>query len=139
MRTCAARKPRSCTPCASGTCALLTLWCSLQARNEVHRLAALLGAALVSRLAGLSAALCKAEARQRAQRERRALQPQPGHPARLAGLLHWGRRRPGEHHEGGGLLCAPPLWHVAARRSLLRSAWTGSPPGTLAAVTEVQA
>ncbi len=116
MRPCAARNPRSCAPCASGSWALLTLWCSLQARNEVRRLATLLGAALVSRLSGLSVALCKAEARQRAQRERRALQPQHGHPARLAGLLHWGRRRrQGVHHEGGGLLCAPSLWQGAAK------------------------
>lgn len=82
-----------------------TLKCGLcrgQARNEVHRMATLLGAALVGHLANLRATLREAEAR-----SREVVQPEQG--GRLGGLLHWGRwQRRGVHHEGGGLLCAAP-------------------------------
>ena len=92
--------PHSCS--TRSLAALKCCVCRGQARNEVHRMATLLGAALVGHLANLKATLREAEARSREV-------VQPEHGGRLGGLLHWGRwRRRGIHHEGGGLLCAAP-------------------------------
>ena len=73
-----------------------------QARNEVQRLAALLGAALVGHMTRLGAHLRDVEAR----KQRSAGPGHTGHTQRLGGLLPWRRRR-GGHHDVGSLLCAP--------------------------------
>ncbi|KAK9822505.1 hypothetical protein WJX81_006973 [Elliptochloris bilobata] len=78
------------------------IFIALQARNEVHRVAALLGAALVGHLAKFGAHQREAEARLREQRAARS--GHNGCGSRLGGLLPWARRRRrGPHHDGGGL------------------------------------
>lgn len=77
-----------------------------QARNEVQRVAALLGAALFGNLTRLGAHLRDVEAR----KQRAAGPGDTGHAQRLGGLLPWvRRRRRGGHHDVGALLCGPNL------------------------------